>query len=66
MKRLIVAHLYPLARVYWFSAQTKNKNFNISPDEIAEARWFLNNSLPENMMGGTKKTYSLYISNSRE
>jgi len=57
---------YKRDTVYCFSAEAQNKSFIISSDEITEANWFLKNKLPENMMGGAKKIYSLYISNSRE
>ncbi len=53
---------YKRDTVHCFLAQAQQKNFNTSPDEIAEARWFPHNSLPENMMGGAKKIYSLYLS----
>jgi NADH pyrophosphatase NudC (nudix superfamily) len=57
---------YKRDTVYCFSAEAQNRSFNIGPDEIAEARWFLKNNLPENMLSGAKKVYSLCISNSRE
>jgi len=57
---------YSRTTVFCFTAFAINKNLEINTDEIAEARWFPKNKIPEKITVYAKQIYSLYISNSRK